>query len=361
MLPGRADRGFGGEHGMKIGTGIGGWLDGVGEAARKAEEDEYDFVSCGELAHDSILTMCVAATQTQRLELQTGVTICFPRAPMILAMEAWDLQKLSGGRFALGLGSQVKGHNERRFSTKWSAPAPRMREYIQTLHAIWDSFQDGRRADFAGDHYRFQLMTPNFNPGPLEYPRPKVFMAVVGPAMARVAGEVADGVLPHGFMTDKFMREVLLPNVKIGLDRAGRSWDDIQVAGGGFTVFGEDQADIDRQLDRLRTPISFYGSTRTYHNVFEVHGWGDLGEKLHELSVRGKWDEMRDAIPEEVLRGFAQTATWDELPKFVAEHREYARRMMLAMPDRTGEQRERLADVRRAVRAVETPGIPNIT
>jgi len=346
---------------MKIGTGIGGWLRGAGEAARRAEDDGYDFVSCGELAHDSILTMCVAATQTERIGLLTGVTIAFPRAPMILAMEAWDLQQLSGGRFGLGLGSQVKGHNERRFSTKWSAAAPRMKEYIQTLHAIWDSFQDGKKADFVGKQYRFQLMTPNFNPGPIEQPRPKVFMAVVGPAMARVAGEVADGVLPHGFMTDKYMREVLLPNVKIGLDRAGRDWSDIEIAGGGFTVFGEDEADIERQLDRLRTPISFYGSTRTYHDVFEVHGWRDLGEKLHALSVAGKWDEMRKAIPEEVLRGFAQTATYDELPRFVAEKREYARRMTLALPGRSEAERKRAEQVRQAVRAVETPGIPNIT
>lgn len=346
---------------MKIGTGIGGWLDGVGEAARRAEEQDYDFVSCGELAHDSILTMCVAATATERIGLLTGVTIAFPRAPMILAMEAWDLQRLSGGRFSLGLGSQVKGHNERRFGTKWTAPAPRMKEYIQTLHAIWSSFQDGAKADFVGEQYRFQLMTPNFNPGPIDHPRPKVFMAVVGPAMARVAGEVADGVLPHGFMTDKYMREVLLPNVKIGLDRAGRSWEDIEVAGGGFTVFGEDQADIERQLDRLRTPISFYGSTRTYHDVFEVHGWRDLGEKLHELSLAGKWDEMRLAIPEEVLRGFAQTATYDALPAFVAEKREYASQLMLALPERSEAQRKRSEEVRRAVRAVSTPGVPNIT
>jgi probable F420-dependent oxidoreductase len=346
---------------MKIGTGVGGWLDSVGKAARRAEEEGYDFVTCGELSHDSILTMCVAATSTERIDLQTGVTIAFPRAPMILAMEAWDLQRLSGGRFALGLGSQVKGHNERRFSTKWTAPAPRMKEYIQTLHAIWDSFQDGAKADFTGELYRYQLMTPNFNPGPLEHPRPKVFMAVVGPAMARVAGEVADGVLPHGFMTDKYMREVLLPNVQIGLERAGRSWSDIEIAGGGFTVFGEDDADIERQLDRLRTPISFYGSTRTYHDVFEVHGWRDLGEKLHELSVKGKWDEMREVIPEEVLRGFAQTATYDELPRFVAEKREYAGQMGLALPAKTEAQRKRAEEVRRAVQAVETPGVPNIT
>ena len=344
---------------MKVGMGIGGALDGVQAAAGHAEGLGYDFVSCGELSHDSILTMCLAATATERVELLTSVTICFPRAPMILAMEAWDLQSLSKGRFQLGLGSQVKGHNERRFSVPWSPPAPRMKEYIQTLRAIWDSFEDsGQRADFTGKHYQFTLMTPNFNPGPIDAPRPKVFLAVVGDAMARVAGEVADGILPHGFMTDKYMRDVLLPNVKIGLDRAGRSWDDIEISGGGFTVFGEDEADIESKLDALRTPISFYGSTRSYHEVFDVHGWRDLGEQLHALSVRGEWQKMREIIPEEVLRGFAQTSTYDKLPGFVAEHREYARRVGFAIPTDTPEQRERFRDVLTQVQGVETPGVP---
>lgn len=343
---------------MKVGTGIGGWLDRVPEAARRADALGYDYVSCGELSHDSILTMCLAAAHTRDVELMTSVTIAFPRAPMILAMEAWDIQHLSKGRFILGLGSQVKGHNERRFSVPWSPPAPRMKEYIQTLRAIWDSFQDGKGADFTGKHYRFQLMTPNFNPGPLEVRRPKVFMAVVGDAMARVAGEVADGVLPHGFMTDKYMREVLLPNVKIGLDRAGRTWDDLEISGGGFTVFGETEEDIERQLDRLRQPISFYGSTRSYHEVFEVHGWRDLGEELHKLSVQGKWAEMPKIIPEEVLRGFAQTATYDELPRFVEEHREYASYMGFGMPARTDAERDRLTSILKGIQSVKTPGVP---
>lgn len=343
---------------MKIGTGVMGDLERVGRVTQRAEEQGYDFISCGELSHDSILTMCVAATASERIELQTSVTIAFPRAPMILAMEAWDLQKFSQGRFLLGLGSQVKGHNERRFSTPWSAPAPRMKDYIRTLHAIWDSFQTGAPADYHGSAYQFSLMTPNFNPGPIDFPRPKVFLAVVGEAMARVAGEVADGVIPHGFMTDKYMREVLLPNVKIGLDRAGRRWEDIEITGGGFTVFGESEDEIESKLDGLRRPISFYGSTRSYHEVFAVHGWRSLGEELHALSVRGQWEEMARIIPEEVLRGFAQTSTYDALPDFVREKREYASRIGLGMPTRTQPERARLGEVLKQVQAVETPGIP---
>ena len=343
---------------MKVGTGVMGDLARVGRVTQRAEEQGYDFISCGELSHDSILTMCVAATASERIELQTSVTIAFPRAPMVLAMEAWDLQKLSRGRFILGLGSQVKGHNERRFSTPWSAPAPRMKDYVRTLHAIWDSFESGAKADYTGSTYQFTLMTPNFNPGPIDFPRPKVFMAVVGEAMARVAGEVADGVMPHGFMTDKYMREVLLPNVKIGLDRAGRGWDDIEITGGGFTVFGETEEEIEGGLESLRRPISFYGSTRSYHGVFAVHGWRELGEKLHALSVRGEWDEMARIIPEDVLRGFAQTSTYDKLPDFIRQQREYASRIGFGLPTRTESRRARLSQILKEIQAIETPGVP---
>ena len=201
---------------MKVGTGIGGWPSSAPQNAKQAEQTGFDYVTCGELAHDSVLTMALAATATEKIELQTSVTIAFPRSPMVLAMEAWDIQQLSSGRFVLGLGSQVKGHNERRFGGTWTAPAPRMKEYIQMMHAVWDSWQDGKKPEFLGKHYTYTLMTPNFNPGPLELPLPKVGLAMVGEGMARVAGEVADVIMPHGgIMSDKYMREVLLPNIII--------------------------------------------------------------------------------------------------------------------------------------------------
>ncbi len=344
---------------MKVGTGVGGWLESVPAAARRADDMGYDFVSCGELQHDSILTMTVAAQNSERVQLETSVTIAFPRSPMVLAMEAWDIQHFSKGRFILGLGSQVKGHNERRFGMPWvPGPATRMKEYIQMLKAIWDTWQNGAKPAFVGKTYQFTLMTPNFNPGPLPYDRPKVFLACVGDAMARVAGQVADGVLPHGFMTDKYMREVLLPNVKVGLERAGRDWKDVEISGGGMTVFGENESEIEQGLDRLRQPISFYGSTRSYHEVFDVHGWRDLGERLHALSLEGKWDEMRRIIPEEVLRGFAQTSTYDKLPDFIREHREYASRVGLAIPNRTPAEQERFQHLLREVQGIQTPGVP---
>jgi hypothetical protein len=165
-------------------------------------------------------------------------------------------------------------------------------------------------------------------------------------------------VLPHGFMTDRYMRQVLLPNVAIGLERSGRTWDDIEISGGGLTVFGEDDADIERQLDRLRQPISFYGSTRSYHEVFAIHGWRELGEQLHALSLRGEWQKMRAIIPEEVLRGFAQVSTYEKLPRFIDQHREYASRVSFTMPTDSPGERERFAHVLREVQAVQTPRVP---
>ncbi len=344
---------------MKVGTGFGGgWLTGVAESAQRAEELGYDVCSTAETAHDSMLTAALGAQATSKIEIQTSVTIAFPRSPTILAYEAWDIQHLSKGRFSLGLGSQVKGHNINRFSVEWGPAAPRMKEYIQMLKAVWKSFQTGEKPSFLGKHYHFTLMTPNFNPGPIDYPAPKAFLACVGDAMARVAGEVADGVMPHGFMTDKYMRDVLLPNIAIGLKRSGRTWADIELTGGGFTVFGETESEIEQGLERLRQPISFYGSTRSYHEVFEVHGLKSLGMQLHEMSLQGKWAEMQQVIPEDVLRTFAQTSTYDKLPDFLREHREYASRVGVAMPANTPAERERLAHVLKGLQALPGPTAP---
>lgn len=344
---------------MKLGTGVGGALSGVAAAAQRAESEGYDYISCGELAHDSVLTMTVAAGATETIDMQTSVTIAFPRSPMVLAMEAWDLQVYSKGRFSIGLGSQVKGHNERRFGGTWSPPAPRMKEYIQMMKAIWDCWQDGKTPEFLGKHYKFTLMTPNFNPGPIDFPRPKIYLAVVGDAMARVAGEVADGILPHGgIMTDKYMREVLLPNVKIGLERSGRTWDDIDIAASGYTVYGEDDEEIAQGLNGLRQSLSFYGSTRTYHDVLELHGLKYLGDKLHQLSLNGEWQKMREVITDEELLELAQVSTFDDMPKFIEQNREYASLMGFGIRNSTPEQRERQRELISAVQAIETPGVP---
>jgi probable F420-dependent oxidoreductase len=278
---------------------------------------------------------------------------------MVLAMEAWDIQHLSNGRFSLGLGSQVKGHNERRFGGTWSAPAPRMREYIDMMRAIWDSWQNGAPPKFVGKEYQFTLMTPNFNPGPLEVGYPKIGLAMVGPGMARVGGERADVIMPHGgIMSDRYMREVMLPAIRRGLRSSGRSWSDIEVAASGYLVLYDDEKEIEQKMLGMRQTLSFYGSTRTYHKVLELHGLEELGQKLHSLSVQGRWDDMREAVPLEAIAELAQTCRYDDLPEFVMANREYASRMSFAMPSATPEDRERAGELRKRLQALETPRVP---
>ena len=344
---------------MRVTTGIGGKASTLAVQAQAAENAGFDGIGCGELGHDSIVTMTVAATATERIELQTSVTIAFPRSPLVLAMEAWDIQELSKGRFSIGLGSQVKGHNERRFGGTWTAPAPRMREFIQMMHAVWDSWQDDKKPEFLGKNYRFTLMTPAFNPGPIPYARPKIGLAMVGPGMAAVAGEVADVVLPHGgIMSDRYMREVLLPQVRKGLIRSGRQWTDLEIATSGYLILGDSDSEIERKVEAMRQPLSFYGSTRTYHKVLNLHGLTELGEKLHALSVQGKWQEMRETVQPDHILELAQTCTYDEFPQFLRNHREYASRTSLDMPRGSPEQRERFDHIMRRIQDIEASGVP---
>jgi len=344
---------------MKLVTGVGGWPKQAPEAARRAEELGFDVITCGELAHDSMLTMALAATTTERIELQTSVTIAFPRSPMVLAMEAWDIQHLSGGRFSIGLGTQVKGHNERRFGGTWSAPVPRMREYLDMMRAVWDSWQNRSAPNFHGEQYRYTLMSPNFDPGPLEVPSPKIGLAMVGPGMARVGGERADVIMPHGgIMSDKYMREVLLPAVRTGLASKGRTWSDIEIAASGYLVLYDDEREIEQKMLAMRQALSFYGSTRTYHKVLELHGLEELGQKLHSLSLQGRWEDMREAVPLDAVAELSQPCKYDDLPEFVANHREYASRISVAIPGGSDEGRERAESLRHRLQDLVTPRVP---
>lgn len=344
---------------MKVTGGVGGWPSSVGAQAKAAEQAGYDIIGCGELSHDSIITMTLAAAATERIGLQTSVTIAFPRSPFVLAMESWDIQQLSRGRFTIGLGSQVKGHNVRRFGGTWTPPGPRMREYIQMMRAVWDSWQNGSRPEFLGKQYTYTLMTPNFNPGPLDCGLPKIGLAMVGPVMAQVAGEVADVVMPHGgIMSDKYMREVLLPSVRKGLAKSGRTWNDIEINASGYLIMGQNDSEIERSVEAMRRPLSFYGSTRTYHKVLALHGLEELGLKLHSLSLNGKWEEMRDTVqPDDILK-LAQTCTYEGYPDFLREHREYASVTGLGIPRNTPEQQEQFTAIMQRVQALDTDKIP---
>src|ERR1019366_4796383 len=261
---------------MEIDGGIGFDPSGVIEAAKQAELVGYDGFWVPETGHDPFLPLVLAAEHTERIKLGTGIAVAFARNPMNLAVMANDLQTLSQGRFLLGLGSQIKPHIEKRFSMPWSHPAPRMRELILAIRAIWATWDTGEKLDFRGEFYTHTLMTPFFVPEKNPYGHPKILLAAVGELMTEVAGEVGDGLLVHGFSTERYIREVTLPALERGAAKAGKSRADLTVSYPGFVVTGATEADVAAAAQAVRQQIAFYGSTPAYRPVLELHGWGDL-------------------------------------------------------------------------------------
>lgn len=293
--------------------------DDVKATAVAAEATGFDGFCAPEISSDPFITLSMAAAETSKIGVRTAIAVAFPRSPMMVANSAWSIQANSGGRFTLGLGTQVKGHNERRFSVPWVKPASRLIEYVESLHAIWRCWEKQERLHYQGEHYQFSLMTPEFSPKPNGLPRVPVYLAAVRPRMMTVAGKVGDGVRLHGFCTRKYLEQVALPNIEAGLAEAGRSRESFEICGGGFIATGPDQAAVDARLEWVRYRIAFYGSTRTYAPVMSLHGWDDLGAKLHVMSKEGRWKEMAAEIPDDVLHEFAVAGTYDEIaPKIEA-------------------------------------------
>jgi probable F420-dependent oxidoreductase len=294
-------------------------LAAVPDWARRAEALGFGSLWSAETRHDPFLPLAVAAGATTRIGLGTAIALAFTRSPMVLAHLAWDLQRASGGRFVLGLGTQVKAHNERRFSVGWEPPAPRLREVVLALRAIWDCWQNGTALDFRGRSYRFDLMTPFFNPGPIEHPRIPVFLAGVNPTMCRLAGEVADGLHVHSFHSAAYLRQVVHPAVAEGLRRAGRSRADFTVRASTMVILGDREEEIARQRRAVRQQIAFYASTRTYRGVLAVHGLDDLVPHLHARSLRGDWEGMTSLVTDEMLDHFAVTGTFGTIGRRIRE------------------------------------------
>jgi probable F420-dependent oxidoreductase len=295
------------------GTGMRG-ASFIAESARAIEEWGFDGLTTPETGHDPFLPCAIAAEHTSRVTIGTNVAIAFPRSPMTVAQTAWDLQRWSGGRFKLGIGTQVKGHNERRYSTPWTAaPGPRMREYIKCLRAIFQTFQSGVLTPFRGEYYRFDLISPFFNPGPNESGHLPIYISALNPYMARLAGELCDGLRLHPLTTVAYADDVLRPALQEGAAKAGRDPAGIEVVSMPFTITGRTEAEVEAAKAQVRMHIAFYASTRTYHAVLRHHGWEDIGLKLHELSMQGRWPEMGQAITDEMLDHFAVSGTYDEL------------------------------------------------
>ena len=291
----------------------------IGARARTMEQEGYSGLMSAETSHDPFLPLALAAEHTERLDLMTAIAVGFARNPMVLAQVAWDLQAMSGGRFMLGLGSQIQAHITKRFSMPWSRPAARMEEMIAAIRAIWEAWQTGERLNFRGAFYRHTLMTPMFSPGPLDVPPPPILISAVGPLMTEVAGRAADGLVCHGFQTADYLRDVMLPKVHAGLAQSGRDRSDFQISMPVFVVSGFDEDDVAAQAARTREQIAFYGSTPAYRGVLEHHGWGDAQTELNRLSKQGMWKEMGDMIDDEMLDAFAVVAEPHDVPARIAE------------------------------------------
>jgi probable F420-dependent oxidoreductase len=305
---------------MRLDTGFLSFdLRAIPDYARKAEDLGFGALWAAETKHDAFLPLAVAATSTSRIALGTAIAIAFARSPMVLAQIAWDLQKASRGRFTLGLGTQVKAHNERRFSVKWEPPGPRLREVVAALRAIWNTWQTKAPLDFRGKAYRFDLMTPFFNPGPIEHPHIPIYLAGVNPYMAGLAGEVAEGLHIHSFHSAKYLRQVLHPAVAEGLRRAGRSRLDFTFRASTMVIVGDTRAEIEEQKQQVKQQIAFYASTRTYAAVLAAHGLEGLSPHLHAKSLEGDWKGMADLISDAMLEDFAVIGSWADIGARIRE------------------------------------------
>jgi probable F420-dependent oxidoreductase len=298
---------------VHVDTNIGGGIDGTDgadfgiltEQIEQAERIGFDGLWSTEVSRDPFLPLVIAAQTSPAMQIGTAVAVAFARSPMTMAAVANDLNTFSRGRFMLGLGSQIQAHIERRFSMPWSAPAQRMREYIQALQAIWSSWQSHEKLDFRGEHYQHTLMTPMFSPEPSPFGVPKVVLAAVGPKMTAVAAELADGLMVHGFTTARYLREVTHPVIEAGLTASARRRADFSVCYPGLIVTAADERGHADALQHVRRQIAFYGATPAYRAVLDLHGWGELHTELHRLSKAGDWATMTQLIDDEVLSTFA--------------------------------------------------------
>jgi len=283
------------------------------ELARTAEEIGLDAILVEETKDDPFQLLALGATATSTIQLGTSVAMAFPRSPATTAMAAWSLQKLSGGRFMLGLGTQVRAHIERRFGLGWHAPAPWMRDYIGAVRAVWQCWQERTPLRYESEHYQLDLMVPLFDPGPIEHPHIPIHVAAIGPNMCAMAGEVADGVRLHPVVTPRFIDQEVLPALARGAARAGRDVGDIEICIKPLVGTAPTAERLTEVAETVRARAAFYLSTPSYRRAWEVHDWGDLARTASTLAREGRWDELPGLVDDEVLHTVATIGTFDEI------------------------------------------------
>lgn len=317
-------------------------LEKLAAHARRAEALGYDGLNVPEAVHDGFLAAHIALQATSRLRVATSVALAFPRSPMVTAIAAWDLAQLSGSRFELGLGSQIKANIEGRYATPWTAPVPRMREYVGALRAIFEAFQNGTSLDFAGEQYRLTRLQPFFRPEPLETFRLPILLGGVGPRMTALAGEVADGLTTHPTNTaPRYLDAVLGKRLAVGAARSGRDLADFRLMIGCRVVTGRDAAAVAIERENARRSLAFLYSTPAYWKSLELFGWQDKGESLRALTREGRWDDLATLVDDEMLDAFVPSGTWEEIPDVL--HEWYGERsgwVTFPMPEDTADDTE---------------------
>lgn len=297
-------------------------FDRIGQEAKRFERMGFDCVWTFEAAHDPFLPLALSAAATGRLNIGTNIAVGFARSPYAMAQVAWDLQAGSGGRFHLGIGTQVRAHVERRLSMPFDRPAARIVDYVRCIRAIWDTFQHETRPDYSGEFYRFQLINPFFNPGPIEHPEIPIYLAGVNPRMCRAAGEVADGFHAHPMHSVSYLREIVRPAIDAGARSTGRTVDDLALYAPVFAVTGDTEAERSASEQEIRRQIAFYASTPNYRVLLEHHGFDSLGKRLSALMRGGALEKMPALVPDELFEQIAVVAEPDRLPRVLRERYE---------------------------------------
>jgi probable F420-dependent oxidoreductase len=306
---------------IDVGLGVEGGIHGIGETSRAAEELGFDGLWTSETKHDSFLPLGIAASNTRDMRLGNSVAIAFSRSPMVTAQLAWDLQSLSEGRFILGLGTQVRAHVERRFSMPFEKPASRLADYVRALRAIWAAFQGDGKLDYRGEFYQHTLLSPFFNPGPIQHPDIPVYIAGVNTRLAKLAGELCDGFHVHPFHSPEYVRNTVKPAIAEGAEAEGRDPESVELATSAFVISGG-ESEAEKQREAVRQQISFYASTPTYRTVLEAHGWEEVGDRLSGMAREKRWEEMPKEITDEMVSAFAVEAAPDELGAALKERYE---------------------------------------
>ena len=294
-------------------------LNDIPELAKQIEDLGFETFWTPETNHNPFLPLSLAAYATSKMELGTAIAVAFPRSPMTTAYVAWDLAQQSNGRFILGLGTQIKAHIVRRFSTEWGSPGPRLRDYILAMRAIWHSWQNNEQLKYEGEFYKHTLMSPFFQPPPIEHPNIPVYIAGVNEYLTQLSGEIADGFHAHPFSTPSYLKNVIMKNIETGATKAGRSLDDVDITCSIFVAAGNTQEEIDNAKILAKSQVAFYASTPSYKAVLEHHGIGDLQPKLRELTREGKWAEMYEHVPDEFFDQMCVSGSFEDIPHIVKE------------------------------------------